>query len=84
MLLVTNQLQYAPEADSVLYLEEGEMVACGKYEEVVQNEGFASLLDEYEVRCKHTQLTATCTTGQDMVAQYLCSPSACEAISRAV
>ena len=49
MLLVTNQLQYAPEADSVLYLEEGEMVAWGKYNEVVQNEGFASLLNEYEV-----------------------------------
>lgn len=52
MLLVTNQLQYAPEADTVLYLEEGEMVACGKYDEVVQNEGFASLLNEYEVICQ--------------------------------
>ncbi len=55
MLLVTNQLQYAPEADSVLYLEEGEMVACGKYEDVAQNEGFASLLNEYEVSYRHTQ-----------------------------
>ena len=49
VLLVTNQLQYAPEADTVLYLEEGEMVACGKYDDVVQNEGFSSLLNEYEV-----------------------------------
>ena len=53
MLLVTNQLQYAPEADTVLYLEEGEMVACGKYDEVVQNQGFASLLNEYEVSSQH-------------------------------
>ena len=48
MLLVTNQLQYAPEADSVLYLEDGEMAAYGSYDEVVQNEGFAALLNEYE------------------------------------
>ena len=48
MLLVTNQLQYAPEADSVLYLENGEMAAYGKYDEVVQNAGFAALLHEYE------------------------------------
>ncbi len=50
VLLVTNQLQYAPEANTVLYLEDGKMVACGKYDDVVQNEGFASLLNEYEVR----------------------------------
>ena len=49
MLLVTNQLQYAPEADTVLYLEDGKMVDCGKYDDVVQTEGFASLLNEYEV-----------------------------------
>ena len=49
VLLVTNQLQYAPEADTVLYLEDGEMVACGKFDDVAQNEGFASLLNEYEV-----------------------------------
>ena len=49
MLLVTNQLQYAPEADTVLYLEDGEMVACGTFDDVAQNEGFASLLNEYEV-----------------------------------
>lgn len=49
MLLVTNQLQYAPEADTVLYLEDGEMVACGKFDDVAQNVGFASLLNEYEV-----------------------------------
>ena len=48
VLLVTNQLQYAPEADSVLYLEDGEMAAYGDYDEVVQNEGFAALLHEYE------------------------------------
>ena len=48
MLLVTNQLQYAPEADSILYLEDGEMAAYGNYDEVVQNEGFAALLHEYE------------------------------------
>ncbi len=59
MLLVTNQLHYAPEADTVLYLEEGEMVACGKYEEVVRNEGFASLLNEYEVCYIHTQCLVT-------------------------
>ena len=49
VLLVTNQLQYAPEADHVMYLEDGEMVACGKYDDVVQNDGFASLPNEYEV-----------------------------------
>ena len=48
VLLVTNQLQYAPEADSILYLEDGEMAAYGNYDEVVQNEGFAALLHEYE------------------------------------
>ena len=52
VLLVTNQLQYAPEADSILYLEDGEMAAYGKYDEVVQNEGFAALLNEYEASCK--------------------------------
>ena len=48
VLLVTNQLQYAPEADSVLYLEDGEMAAYGSFDVVVQNEGFAALLNEYE------------------------------------
>ena len=50
MLLVTNQLQYAPEANSILYLEDGEMAAYGNFDEVAQNEGFAALLNEYEAR----------------------------------
>lgn len=49
-LLVTNQLQYLPRADHVIYLEEGRIAAQGRYEEVLSNPMFASLLNEFNSR----------------------------------
>lgn len=48
-LLVTNQLQYAPEATSIVYLEDGVVAASGTYNQISHNERFADLLHEYEV-----------------------------------
>jgi len=48
-LLVTNQLQYVPQANTVVFLDEGEAVS-GTYDEIVLNPRFAALLHEYEVR----------------------------------
>ena len=49
-LLVTNQLQYLPRADQVIYLEDGRVAAQGRYEEVLKNANFASLLNEFNSR----------------------------------
>lgn len=46
-LLVTNQLQYVPNADKVIVMEGGNIVAQGSYEECAKNEMFARLLNEH-------------------------------------
>ena len=46
-LLVTNQLQYLPKADKVIYIESGRVVGQGSFEKVSLIPGFASLLNEF-------------------------------------
>ena len=46
-LLVTNQLQYLPQADKVIYIESGRVVGQGSFEKVSLIPGFASLLNEF-------------------------------------
>lgn len=59
-LLVTNQLQYAPEATSIVYLEDGVVAASGTYDQISHNERFADLLHEYEVRSSACARTKFC------------------------
>ena len=59
-LLVTNQLQYAPEATSIVYLEDGVVAASGTYDQISHNERFADLLHEYEVRTLPYPIGSTC------------------------
>ena len=47
---MTNQLQYLPRADLVIYLENGRVAEQGSYEDVLQNANFASLLKEFNSR----------------------------------
>lgn len=47
---MTNQLQYLPRADLVIYLEDGRVAEQGSYEEVLRNPNFASLLKEFNSR----------------------------------
>ena len=51
-LLVTNQLQFVPQADRVVYLEAGCVAAQGSFEEVSQHPGFASLLTEFNAKAE--------------------------------
>ena len=46
-ILVTNQLQYLPRADQVIYMEDGRVAAQGTYEDVLQNQRFSLLLNEF-------------------------------------
>ena len=46
-LLVTNQLQYLPQADKIIYVESGRVVGQGSYDKVSLIPGFASLLNEF-------------------------------------
>ena len=47
---MTNQLQYLPQADLVIYLEDGRVAEQGSYEQVLKNANFASLLNEFNSR----------------------------------
>lgn len=51
-LLVTNQLQYLPKADKVIYIESGRVVGQGSFEKVSLIPGFASLLNEFNSRAE--------------------------------
>lgn len=46
-LLVTHQLQYLPQADRVVVLEGGRIVAQGTYQDCLANHSFARLLAEH-------------------------------------
>ena len=46
-MLVTNQLQYLPQADKIIYVESGRVVGQGSYDKVSLIPGFASLLNEF-------------------------------------
>lgn len=68
-LLVTNQLQFVPQADRVVYLEAGCVAAQGSFEEVSQHPGFASLLTEFNAKAEaeeveelEQQLSSTMTS----------------------
>ena len=49
---MTNQLQFVPQADRVVYLEAGCVAAQGSFEEVSQHPGFASLLTEFNAKAE--------------------------------
>lgn len=51
-LLVTNQLQYLPKADKIIYIESGRVVGQGSFEEVSSIPGFASLLSEFNSKAE--------------------------------
>lgn len=51
-LLVTNQLQYLPKADKVIYIESGRVVGQGSFEKVSLIPGFASLLNEFNSKAE--------------------------------
>ncbi|KAL3154179.1 hypothetical protein ABBQ32_013696 [Trebouxia sp. C0010 RCD-2024] len=51
-LLVTNQLQYLPKADKIIYIESGRVVGQGSLEKVSLIPGFASLLNEFNSKAE--------------------------------
>ena len=51
-LLVTNQLQYLPKADKIIYIESGRVVGQGSFEKVSLIPGFASLLNEFNSKAE--------------------------------
>jgi len=46
-MLVTNQLQYLPQCDKIVFLDKGRIAAQGTYEEVQSNPAMAELLAEF-------------------------------------
>ena len=51
-LLVTNQLNYVPQADKVILLENGEIKVQGTYEECLKCESFVKLLSEHNAKAE--------------------------------
>lgn len=48
---MTNQLQYARPADTIMYMADGRVVESGTYDELMQaGGGFAQLMSQTEVR----------------------------------
>lgn len=48
---MTNQLQYARPADTIIYMADGRVVESGTYDELMQaGGGFAQLMSQTEVR----------------------------------
>ncbi len=48
---MTNQLQYARPADTIIYMADGRVVESGTYDELMQTGGgFAQLMSQTEVR----------------------------------
>ena len=54
-LLVTNQLQYLPRADKIIYIESGRVVGQGSFEKVSLIPGFASLLNEFNSKAEQQE-----------------------------
>lgn len=51
-LLVTNQLQYLPFADKVIFMDNGTIGAQGSVEECMANEGFARMMAEFNAKVR--------------------------------
>lgn len=51
-LLVTNQLQYLPQADKIIYIESGRVIGQGSYEKMSLIPGFKSLLNEFNSKAE--------------------------------
>ena len=51
-LLVTNQLQYLPQADKIIYVESGRVIGQGSYEKMSLIPGFKSLLNEFNSKAE--------------------------------
>lgn len=50
-VLVTNQLQFVSGANSIVYMQDGEIRERGTYEELMKaDKGFAQLMSSAEVR----------------------------------
>lgn len=63
---MTNQLQYLPQADLVIYLEDGRVAEQGNYEKVLKNANFASLLNEFNSKAPDSESDV-----EDMDAQVI-------------
>ena len=60
-MLVTNQLQYARPADTILYMADGRIAEAGSYEELMAaGGGFAELMNQTEVRVRVAARCVTC------------------------
>lgn len=51
-LLVTNQLQYLPQADKIIYIESGRVIGQGSYDKMSLIPGFKSLLNEFNSKAE--------------------------------
>lgn len=50
VVLATNQLQYLPYADNIIFLSDGEVVASGKFDELMNNTpAFKDQMNKYGV-----------------------------------
>jgi ATP-binding cassette subfamily C (CFTR/MRP) protein 1 len=50
IILATNQLQYLPYADNIIFLSDGEVVATGKFDELMSNTpAFKEQMNKYGV-----------------------------------
>ncbi|KAK9823870.1 hypothetical protein WJX72_006059 [[Myrmecia] bisecta] len=65
-LLVTNQLQYLPQADRIVYIEDGQVAAQGTYEEVCGNEMFSRLLNEFNAGGQEEPELSTLDSGDEI------------------
>lgn len=70
-LLVTNQLQYLPQADKIIYIESGRVIGQGSYEKMSLIPGFKSLLNEFnskaDEQAQPEETAATAAMQQDQM-----------------
>jgi len=56
-ILVTHAIDFIHLADRIVILDNGEIVACGKYEELSDNEQFQNLIKINEINKENTEET---------------------------
>jgi len=51
VVLITNNLQFLPDSDLIVYLDEGKIIGQGSFKQLVAtNDRFKSLMDEFGIR----------------------------------